>query len=412
MENIELEEKVDLDTLVLPSKPGKFAEIEIKQEPIEKEKQHAAFESDHDVGKEFKLKVEENILKMCQELDKEKSENSSLDFSLRRSLKIRKFVEKIAAEHVSVDHQMTSEIISLKAKIVEVTEEHKNTMSLNAKTMNSIVKMHEKAQEALEHKSNELINTKQELKTVKATNQELLQKIQDLDMNKNIFANNEKTKGVTRNCRLLDHESVKDYNEKRDLFDQENLHKEVEFQNQIEQSSINEDEQCAERKKPLNCTNLSPSKTNESIEIPTTSSNTVHDLGINPSSRHNCGTCGKSFASGRNLRMHITNVHEGKKYFSCRDCKKSFSQEGALNKHIESVHEKKRNFLCPHCKKNLSAKDSLAKHISIVHEKKKPFGCSICNKNFGTKLNLKRHIITHHKACAAHNGFIILKSLN
>ena len=97
MENVEFEEKVDLDTVVLPSKPVKLAEIEIndiKQEPIEMEKQHAIFESDHDVGKEFKLKVEENILRLYQELDKEKYENSSLDFSLRRSLKIKAFVEK------------------------------------------------------------------------------------------------------------------------------------------------------------------------------------------------------------------------------------------------------------------------------------------------------------------------------
>ena len=38
MENVEFEEKVDLDTLVLPSKPIKLEEIgidDIKQEPIE-----------------------------------------------------------------------------------------------------------------------------------------------------------------------------------------------------------------------------------------------------------------------------------------------------------------------------------------------------------------------------------------
>ena len=98
MENVVFEDKVDLDTLVLvASKPVKSGEIEIndiKQESIEMEKQHAAFESDHDVVKEFKLKMEENILRMYQELDKEKSESSSLDFSLRRSLKIKAFVEK------------------------------------------------------------------------------------------------------------------------------------------------------------------------------------------------------------------------------------------------------------------------------------------------------------------------------
>ena len=74
MENIEFEEKVDLDTLVLPSKPVRLVEIDIndiKQEPIEEEKQQTAFELDHDVQKEFKLKMEENV-KLSEELDKEK----------------------------------------------------------------------------------------------------------------------------------------------------------------------------------------------------------------------------------------------------------------------------------------------------------------------------------------------------
>ena len=67
-ENTEFEEKVDIDDLVLPSKPKKMAEIEIndvKEEPLED--QHAAFESDQDIGIKFKLKMKENILKLCEE---------------------------------------------------------------------------------------------------------------------------------------------------------------------------------------------------------------------------------------------------------------------------------------------------------------------------------------------------------
>jgi hypothetical protein len=64
-----------------------LAEIEIndiKQEPLEEENQHAAFESDHDAGEKFKLKMEDIILKLYEELDNEKSENSTSDFRLRR----------------------------------------------------------------------------------------------------------------------------------------------------------------------------------------------------------------------------------------------------------------------------------------------------------------------------------------
>ena len=54
MEDIEFEEKVDIDDLVLMSKPSKLAKIEsdgIKQEPVGE--QQAAFESDHDLGKDL-----------------------------------------------------------------------------------------------------------------------------------------------------------------------------------------------------------------------------------------------------------------------------------------------------------------------------------------------------------------------
>ena len=95
MENSEFEEKVYIDDLILPSKLINLAEIDdIKQEPIEEEKKPAIFESDHNVAVGKKIQMEENILKLYEELDKEKSENSTMDFSLRRSLKIRQFVEK------------------------------------------------------------------------------------------------------------------------------------------------------------------------------------------------------------------------------------------------------------------------------------------------------------------------------
>ena len=51
IENIKLEEEVDIDDLVLPSKPLELSEIEndgIKQEQFEEVEQFAAFESDPD----------------------------------------------------------------------------------------------------------------------------------------------------------------------------------------------------------------------------------------------------------------------------------------------------------------------------------------------------------------------------
>ena len=66
MENIDFEEKVDIDDLVFPSKPMEMAEIEIndiKQEPLEEAEQYLALKSGHDIGNEFKLKI--NINSIC-----------------------------------------------------------------------------------------------------------------------------------------------------------------------------------------------------------------------------------------------------------------------------------------------------------------------------------------------------------
>ena len=177
IENIEFEEKADIETLVLTAEPTKIPKIELADNDklgntrsIDEKRNH------------FMLKMEENILKLYEELDKEKSENPMMDFRLRRSLKIRQFVERIDTYDFIDDH-----IVSLREKIVEITEEHKKSMSLNAKTVNTFVKIHEKA---LDDKTNELAHIKQELQSVNVTNQGLLQKIQELETYNNIFANN------------------------------------------------------------------------------------------------------------------------------------------------------------------------------------------------------------------------------
>ena len=80
---------------------------------------------------------------------------------------------------------MATEIVSLKTRIEKITDEHKIAIIQNTKTVNSIVKMHK---DALDHKTKEIANTMQELQRLKVTNQELLQKYQELEMNTYNFA--------------------------------------------------------------------------------------------------------------------------------------------------------------------------------------------------------------------------------
>ena len=125
--SIEFEEKVDIEDLVPPSEPAKLVEMEIldiKKEPFEvyEEQKHVAFESAHVVGKEYKLKIEETILKLYEELDREKYENPNMDLSQRRSLRIREVVDELEfsekiEELECMNNQMGSEIVFLKAEL-------------------------------------------------------------------------------------------------------------------------------------------------------------------------------------------------------------------------------------------------------------------------------------------------------
>ena len=144
-----------------------------------------ASESAHDRKKQYKLDLEETILKLYEELDRQRFENSIVDFIQKRSLRISEVVDKLdlsekIIELQSANNKMSSEIISLRARIVKINEEHKMAMSLNTKTMMGIVKTHEKG---FASKANELSQAKQEIQNVKMTNQELSQKVQELGNN-------------------------------------------------------------------------------------------------------------------------------------------------------------------------------------------------------------------------------------
>ena len=100
MENVDFEEKVNIDDLVLPSeviKMPKMEVVDIKQEPLEGLERNSAIvhegeklvQKTHDGKKQYKLEIEETILKLYEELDREKYENPMMDFSQRRLLRIR-----------------------------------------------------------------------------------------------------------------------------------------------------------------------------------------------------------------------------------------------------------------------------------------------------------------------------------
>ena len=95
IDNIEFEEKVDIETLVLMAEPTKVPRIEFADDNNE-----LLVRRIHEERRNFDLNMEENIFNLFEELDMEKSENPLMDFSQRRSLKIRQFVESIRKYYI------------------------------------------------------------------------------------------------------------------------------------------------------------------------------------------------------------------------------------------------------------------------------------------------------------------------
>lgn len=109
-----------------------------------------------------------------------------------------------------------------------------------------------------------------------------------------------------------------------------------------------------------------------------------------------CQICNASFPHLRNLKVHITSVHEGKKSHKCDICGSRFAERGKLTRHIRHVHEKKKPFECTICGNTFAYNQHLKSHISSVHDGIKPHACSICNASFARKSHLKRHIDSVH----------------
>ena len=220
-DNNALEERIDIKDLVLPSKPiGNMKIVDIKEEPLdidfipvhERTKQivHAFL---HHEKQDFQSEIEREIEKLFGEFDI----MSMHEYDLKRVKKVKQLFEKYQTDNqkkqiindshtlekcleeksneltkiqqefqktksVNFDlsqkiqeleianNQISSENISLKAKVEEITKEHKTIMLLNAKNMSSIVKIHERQ---LEDKTSELNMIKQKLHSENVAKEEI-----------------------------------------------------------------------------------------------------------------------------------------------------------------------------------------------------------------------------------------------
>ena len=293
---------------------------------------------------------------------------------------------------------MLQEIASLKAKLLEVTEEHKISMALNAKTVNSLVKMHEKTQEALEVKTNELAKIKQELQTVNLTNLELLQENQELKMNKNNFANSVLPSKLEKNSSLVQQM-------KTDLEVKVEVKEEILKDLHMVHDNSNQNEKLTKGEKNEEGWKLKEEsyfdEVNYEMGIDFVTSKTFDKEHLKfPKMKEKEKNFAQSCSNSNSRELSnektsgILEKNLTKKLYKCRVlfCDDQFDTIDELTKHISLVHEKKKltptysnHFMCRICYYLFSKIEELTEHHSSVHEGKKPSQSSNADTNLNPR---------------------------
>eukprot|EP00092_Neocalanus_flemingeri_P002753 GFUD01002948.1.p1 GENE.GFUD01002948.1~~GFUD01002948.1.p1 ORF type:complete len:935 (+),score=127.71 GFUD01002948.1:291-3095(+) len=84
-----------------------------------------------------------------------------------------------------------------------------------------------------------------------------------------------------------------------------------------------------------------------------------------PTTKFMCGVCNKYFGNQKNLRVHISEIHEGKRgQFPCDVCNKVFPRKRNMERHKNALHLK-NNPVCYMCHKSVV---NLEMHIKRFHK--------------------------------------------
>ena len=107
------------------------------------------------------IEMEEAILELeLLKLEKEKAENSTMNLSKRREPILKQFIASIRKNaELERDNPLLLEIVSLKAKIEELTEKNQRDMKHNvclAQNVQNLLKKQKEIQKALDDKTKEL----------------------------------------------------------------------------------------------------------------------------------------------------------------------------------------------------------------------------------------------------------------
>ena len=112
-----------------------------------------------------------------------------------------------------------------------------------------------------------------------------------------------------------------------------------------------------------------------------------------------CSLCNVKVFNKKDLKAHITSVHENRKPYICpiRNCNSTFPDNKKLNRHIKTIHDEKKNLRCHTFDAEFVKKAELKDNQATVHDGGKPFKCDLCGKMFDSRGNLMLHIKTIHE---------------
>ena len=115
-----------------------------------------------------------------------------------------------------------------------------------------------------------------------------------------------------------------------------------------------------------------------------------------------CYVCGAGFVMERNVKRHISTVHEQRRLFQCALCNKDFTAKQVLQRHVYNIHRSgiespkimkqlaESSIPCSICKEEFPNRRVLANHVLFVHEGKRGAWCPICSAVFTADRNMKR----------------------
>jgi len=134
----------------------------------------------------------------------------------------------------------------------------------------------------------------------------------------------------------------------------------------------------------------SPSQMNDAASLANNSMVTISENGVKT---YTCLTCSKTFASQRNLNVHIR-IHTGFRPFECEVCKRKFTRRENLRSHMK-CHLNLRPYPCPICNKTFRRRSHVNSHVE-VHFKSKTHICIDCSTQFESFQAFTKHILKDH----------------